>query len=197
MQMENRLIIISILSVVFLAACSCNQTQISSLEKKEQVKIEATKSIRIVGGAFQNTLNHKVKEGGLTNAANFCSTNARDLETKVSKTLPDGVTVRRITDKPRNMKNQATPEEQIVLDEIKLKLANGEKVDMLVKQKSANRYQVYKPIKMGGKCLNCHGNDNKRNSKAYEIISKKYPNDKAINYNFGDFRGAFLVELTK
>ena len=197
MQMKNRLIIFTILSAVFLTSCSNNQAQIISLEKKQEVKIEAIKAIKTVGGAFQNTLNHKVKEGGLTNAANFCSTNASDLEKKVSKTLSDGVTVRRITNKPRNIKNKASSEEEIVLDEIKSKLLNGEKVDMLVKQKSANGYQVYKPIKMSAKCLNCHGNVSKRNSEAYEIISNKYPNDKAINYDLGDFRGAFLVEISK
>lgn len=199
MQMNKKLIIFSVITVVLLTACSNNQIVKTndSMKKEEEIKQKAVKAIKTVGGAFMNTLNHKVKEGGLTNAANFCSTNAMDLEKEVSKTLDEGVTVRRITDKPRNIKNKASLEEQAVLEELKLKISNGEKIDMLVKQKSEKQYQVYKPIVMLGKCLHCHGINSKRNSKVYEIISKKYPNDKAIDYNLGDFRGAFLVEITK
>ncbi len=199
MQLINKLIIFSIFTAVLLSSCSNNQVvkAENSIQKEQEIKQKAMKAIKTVGGAFMNTLNHKVKEGGLTNAANFCSTNAMDLEKEVSRNLDEGVTVRRITDKARNIRNEASLEEQAVLEELKLKISNGEKVDILVKQKSEKKYQVYKPIIMLGKCLHCHGSSSKRNSEAYKIISKKYPNDKAINYEAGDFRGAFLVEIIR
>lgn len=197
MQIKNKLIILTLSSAFLLTACVNNQPKTTSIKDEQEIKLKAMKAIKTVGGAFQKTLNHKVKEGGLTNAANFCSTNATDLEKKVSKTLDSGVTVKRITAKPRNIKNSANVEQLVVLEELKTKLSNGEKVDMLVKQKSSNHYQVYKPIVMAGKCLNCHGDDTKRNSEAYNIISKKYPNDKAIDYSVGDLRGAFLVDIIK
>lgn len=199
MQTKMKLILTTISAALLFSACSSTQAQDTSKKMitEQELKLQAKKSIKTIGGAFMQTLNAKVKEGGLTNAATFCSTYTKVLYNKVSKNLDEGVTVRRITDKPRNQQNVASKEQLVVLEEIKSKLASGQKVDMIVKQKSSNHYQVYKPIVMAGKCLNCHGDDKTRNKEAYEIISKKYPNDKAINYKAGDFRGAFLVDIIK
>lgn len=194
----KKLLIVSSLSVTLLfTACSYNQAAVKPLDTKtkQEMQLKAMKAIKTVAGSLKSTLNTKVKEGGLAHAATFCSTNASSLAKEVSKTLDEGIKLKRITDKPRNLNSQASKEQLLVFDEIKSKLQNGEKIDMLVKQKSSNHYQVYKPILVSSKCLNCHGNNQKRNPEAYEIISKKYPNDKAIDYKSGDFRGAFLVDI--
>jgi hypothetical protein len=186
-------------TILLLTACSHNQVEKTSLTAKKQqaLKLEAKKAIKTVAGALQKTLNQKVKEGGLTNAATFCSTNAMHLAQEVSQTLPVGVKVRRVTDKPRNALNQANDEQLAILDEIKEKLSRGVDIDMLVKEKSSNHYQVYKPIKMVSKCLFCHGSQKVRNPNSYTIISQKYPDDKAIDYNLDDLRGMFLVDILK
>lgn len=194
----KKILFASICTGLLFTACS-NKAEVEPLDIKteQELKQEAMKAIKKVAGSLQNTLNIKIKEGGITNAATFCSTHATSLSKEVSKTLDKGVKLKRITDKPRNSMSQADAEQLKVFEEIKTKISNGEKVDMLVKQKSKNHYQVYKPIMMAANCLNCHGSDEKRNPQAYEIISKKYPNDKAINYKSGDFRGAFLVDIIK
>jgi len=199
MKTKKLLIATSLTTVLLFTACSYTQPKNNSIDVKteQEMKTKAMKAIKTVAGALQNTLTMKAKEGGLSNAATFCSTHATSLAKEVSKTLEEGVRLKRITDKPRNSMSQANDEQLAVFDEIKAKLASGEKIDMLVKQKSINHYQVYKPIMVGAKCLNCHGNDEKRNPQAYNVISKKYPNDKAINYKIGDFRGAFLVDIVK
>lgn len=194
----KKLLLLSSLSIALLfTACSNKELKIQSIDSKteQKIKLKAMKAIKTVAGALQNSLNTKAKEGGLPNAATFCSTHATSLAKEVSKTLDEGVKLKRITDKPRNINSQANAEELAVFEEIKSQLANGKKVDMLVKQKSLNHYQVYKPIIISEKCINCHGSNEKRNTEAYNIISKKYPNDKAINYKLGDFRGAFLVDI--
>ena len=199
MKTQKKLIISTLSIVLLFTACSINQTQVKPIDIKteQEMKLKAMKAIKTVAGSLQSTLKIKIKEGGLSNAATFCSTHASSLAKDVSKTLDKGVKLKRITDKPRNLNAQATKEQLEVFNEIKTKISNGEKIDMIVKQKATNHYQVYKPIIISGKCLNCHGNNEKRNSKAYKIISKKYPSDKAINYKVGDFRGAFLVDIIR
>jgi len=199
MKIKKLLILTSLSTALLFTACSTNQVDNNSidLQTQNEMKLKAMKAIKTVAGSLQKTLTQKAKEGGLTNAASFCSNHATSLAKNLSKTLDEGVKLKRITNKPRNPNAQASNEDLVVFDEIKTKLANGEKIDMIVKQKSPNHYQVYKPIMIGAKCLNCHGNDEKRNPQAYEIISKKYPNDKAIDYKLGDFRGAFLVDIIK
>lgn len=163
----------------------------------DEIKTEAINSIKKVAGALQSKLKEKMKNGGPVEAATFCSTNATALAKEVSKILPKGVKVKRITDKPRNINNQASKEQLAVLAEIKEKLNNKEKLGLIVKKKAENQYDVYKPIVIQNKCLTCHGSQDVRNEKAYDVISKKYPNDKAVNYKLGDLRGAFLVTIIK
>ncbi len=196
----NKLLFISTtIFTLLLSGCSLMQPKTATLDvsTQQELKQEASKAIKTVAGSLQKNLMSKVKEGGLSRAATFCSTHATSLAKEASKTLNKGVSLRRITDKPRNPMSQGTPEQLAVFEEIKNKMTKGEKVDMIVKQKSANHYQVYKPIKMAGACLNCHGDETKRQEKAYEIIAKKYPNDKAVNYKLNDFRGAFLVDIVR
>jgi len=50
---------------------------------------------------------------------------------------------------------------------------------------------------MGKACVKCHGDVKKMNKEAYGIILKRYPDDKAIGYKEGDFRGAFIAEIIK
>jgi len=192
MQIKNKLILSIMISSILFSTYTFAETK-----KEFEIKEEAEKAIRTVAGQVQLALYHKTKEGGSSKAATFCSKNAMPLAKAASKNLPKGIKVRRITNKPRNIKNKATPEQMKVLEEIESKLNNGEKIDMIVKQKSENHYQVYKPIKIMSKCLNCHGTDKTRDKEAYKIISKEYPNDKAMDYNLYDFRGAFLIDIIK
>lgn len=199
MQMKYKLLITTISAVFLLNTSSLAEEQVLQIDEKTkyEIKIQAEKAIRTVAGPVQMALYTKTKEGGSKNAAHFCSTNAMTLAKTASKNLPENTKVRRITDKPRNKINLANAEQLKVLNELKLRLDNGEKIDMLVKQKSPNHYQVYKPLKVMSKCLNCHGTEETRDKESYKIISENYPEDKAMNYNLYDFRGAFLVDIIK
>ena len=192
MHIGNKLIILSLSSALLFTSSFSKEIQI-----EQELKQDAKKAIKTVAGALQTALMQKIKEGGFTNASTFCSTNATSLAKGASKSLKEGIKLKRITDKPRNEMSQASAEDLVVFEEIKTKIANNQEVGMIVKQKSDNHYQVYKAIKIQKPCLNCHGDEKTRNKEAYEIISKKYPNDKAINYKLGDFRGVFLVDIVK
>ena len=170
-----------------------NAKELSEMDAKKIAK----EAIENVGGKLKHTLMQKVKTGGFANAADFCSTEAGKLAKEASKSLPNGVSVQRITNKPRNSLNKATLDHLKVLSSIDAELKKGNTPQMIVKKLSANHYQVYKPLIMAGKCLNCHGDNSTRNKEAYKIIQAKYPNDKAIGYKKGELRGAFLVDIKR
>lgn len=197
MKFKITMTILSTASLLLFSACAAKQSSSVNLDEKSEyeLKQKASKAIEKVAGSLQMRLYSKVKEGGFANAASFCSINASSMAKKTASMLPEGVRLKRITDKPRNSASQASTEQLIVFNEIKTQLKSNKKFDMLIKQKAPNHFQVYKPIKIMGACLQCHGTTQTRNEEAYEIIAKKYPNDKAINYKLYDFRGAFLVDI--
>ena len=170
--------------------------QANELNNQEAKKI-AIDAIKTVGGTLQHTLKTKVKQEGFASAADFCSLEASSLTQKSIATLPKGVSVKRVTKKPRNEKNLANEMQTKVLEEIETKMKSGTTPKLIIKKITTNHYQVYKPLIISKACLNCHGDNTTRNKDAYTIIAKHYPNDKAINYKLGELRGAFLVDIIK
>jgi hypothetical protein len=166
-----------------------------SPEEKKEIAQSAKKSIKIIGGGLLKEVKKNMKEGGPTQAAAFCAHNATDVAKNLSSTLDEGITVRRITNKPRNPKNiPANEYEQSILNMME---ETDRKKHPVVKKLSETHYQVYKPIRIKDKCLTCHGDNTTINNEAYKEIAKIYPNDKAIGYKKGEFRGAFLVDIVK
>jgi len=193
--MFKKNLVLSIIVSMFL------MNEYSFINAKELTEMEAKRiakqAIKNVGGKLKHTLMQKVKKGGFANAADFCATQANNIAKEASKTLPQGVRVQRITDKPRNSLNRATIEHLKVFSYIKEKMNQGRTPPMVVKKIGENHFQIYKPLIIDGKCLNCHGDSSSRNQEAYKVISAKYPNDKAIGYQKGEFRGAFLVDIKR
>ncbi len=190
-----------VLIVVLIGFLGCqsskNEASKPSVAELKEVKKKAKSAIMKVGGTLKKNLKKTMGAKGVVEAAKFCSLSAVPLAKKVSATLPEGVTVKRITLKPRNINNKANDEEMAVINELELSKKNGNMPKMVVKKLSSNHYQVYKPIVMGGVCLLCHGTSSVRDAGAYKEILKHYPKDEAVDYKMGDLRGAFLVNITK
>ena len=62
-----------------------------------------------------------------------------------------------------------------------------------------NEVLFYKSIRLGmPACLKCHGKpETDINSETLTVLKDKYPNDLAINYSIGDFRGAWKIVFQK
>ena len=191
--------IVLIVVLVGFLGCQSGKSEVSkpSASELKEVKKTAKSAIMKVGGTLKKNLQKEMKAKGAVGAAKFCSLSAVPLAKKVSMTLPEGVSVKRITSKARNMDNKANDEEMAILNELELAKSNGNMPKMVVKKISSNHYQVYKPIVMGGVCLLCHGTSSVRDAGAYKEILKHYPKDMAVDYKMGDLRGAFLVNITK
>lgn len=191
-------IFIASLLVAGFGGCAYKEdAQKQKIFSQEEIEQEAQKAIQLVGGTLLKALHNKIDADGIEKAASFCSLSANKLAKEASEKLPHGVTVKRITQKPRNSNSLPTGEHLAVLEQLQKCKDEGYVPSLLFKQKDEKHFYVYKPIMMQSLCLQCHGKDFRRDKKAYETILKHYPDDKAIGYGFGDFRGAFLVEIQK
>ena len=184
-----------IISTISILAIS--STLLSASSTKE-IKLEAKTAIMKMGKTLKMNMKKSMKKGGVVEAAKFCASRAAQLESDINKTYKDGVSVKRVTIKPRNQNNMASSDERIVLNTFEKLQKEGKALPkMIVKEISKNHYKVYKPMVMGGVCLKCHGNPKSMNKEVVSLIKEYYPNDKAMGYKKGDFRGAFVAEIIK
>ncbi len=56
-------------------------------------------------------------------------------------------------------------------------------------------FYFYRPLIMNGLCIQCHGNPGNMNTELVSFLHDKYPEDKALNYKEGDFRGLIRVKV--
>ena len=170
-----------------------------SAATNQEIMLEGKAAIMTMGKTLKSHMKQNMKAGGPVQAAQFCSQKAVKIEKDVNKTYKTGLHVKRISLKYRNPDNKPTADEAKVLEWIQKEYKAGKKIPpMIVKQVSKNEYKVYKPIFIDKNvCLTCHGDIQTRSKPAYKIIKEKYPNDKAVDYKKGDFRGAFVAEIIK
>jgi len=148
--------------------------------------------IKTLGGKLKKELQTK----GAVAALQYCNANAYELTKQVSDKYP-GITVKRISLKPRNPLNKPSSDEAVILKAMEDMQKVGVKPRKVVQKKDGKVY-VYKPLVIEKKaCLICHGDVAKNNPKLAKEIATLYPEDQATGYKMGDLRGAIVVEMPK
>ncbi len=184
---------------IILSVALITSSSLLIADSNKEIKQEAKIAIMKMGKALKTNMKKNLKAGGVLQAASFCLQNASEIEKKVNDSYPKGITVKRVSLKYRNPANKPSIDEEKVLKQIQSDVeAKKEIPKMIVKEVSKNSYKVYKPIFINKDvCLVCHGSKQVRDKEAYKLIKEKYPNDKAVDYKKGDFRGAFVVDIVK
>ncbi len=189
--MVKRIFFIGVVTAIFSLSLQATTNK--------EIKMEAKIAIMKLGKTLKSEVVKNMKANGPVGTAYFCYKNAEKLTKKVNMTFKKGVSVKRISLRNRDKNNYPSSKDEIaMLKKLTAQAKAGKKLPkMIVEKISNNHYKVYKPIFIKKKCLVCHGDAKHRSKEAYKIIKEKYPNDKAIGYKVGDFRGAFLVNIIK
>lgn len=191
MNIVKSIALISLSSAIILAA------PLDTQEKRVNRAIElGAKSSKILLKTLKTKMKKHMADGGVIGAFDFCSDEAYTLTESVNKTLPNGITTKRISLKYRNPANAPQEDEAKILESIEgLKKSNVVLPEYFIEQVDANKYKYYKPIVINDKaCLKCHGKPSK-NIDLRRAISNRYPIDKAKNYEMDDVRGAVVVTI--
>jgi hypothetical protein len=174
-----------LLFVGFLMITSCD----SSSEKSSYsvaYKSKGDSLSTISQQVLLSNVGREMKAGGPVQALEFCNVNASRIMDSLSKF--NSVKISRVTDKPRNKNNQANAFELDIMKD--LEASNS--FDTLVESKGA--YTYYKSINLGmTTCLKCHGSIEEISRSTSDMIKVRYPNDQAIGYKLGDYRGAWKI----
>ena len=157
---------------------------------------KGNRASKILLKTLKSNLKKSLKKGKIDEALKFCATNAAKLTGEVNNKLEKGVSVKRVSLKPRNPANEANSEEKKVLEALEILNKEHVKLPRFLIQEKENEYIYYKPLVIKkGLCLKCHGTN------IAPTLAKKikeyYPTDKATGYKMGDLRGAVVVTIKK
>jgi hypothetical protein len=193
---EKMKTILSINLLILILIISCGEkdreTQITESQKHEMRK-NASEFM----GQLKSVLINQMKSEGTLSAVAVCSDTAQILTNNFG--LKKGVYIKRVSFKNRNKNNVPDKFEETVLKQFEQlegesKLNSDTEHFEIVNENNHQYLRYMKPIKVGAPCLKCHGNEEKISTDVKELISEKYPDDKAVGYRIGDIRGAVSVK---
>lgn len=169
--------------------CDLDSHKELSFEEKGMKLAMATKSV------LAKNLIGKIQKSGTLAALNFCNVKASPLTDSLS--IVHKASIKRVSDKPRNLKNKANTEELKAISVFKKDLQlKKESVPILVE--NSKNVNFYYPIVTNGKCLQCHGDSEVAIQKdVLKQLNKQYPNDLATGYNVNEIRGIWSIVLNK
>ncbi len=178
-----------LLGIATLSACgNSSHRMISEEEKSSLVILGDSISTQMQNVLLQNVAG-AMQKGGTDYAVEFCNVAAIPLTDSLSNNMK--VYIQRLSDKNRNPVNAI----QTKTDHLAWEKIKSEKTDFIEQDKNGSVY-YYKPILMAmPTCVKCHGGKSDIAESTQNIISQKYPNDKAIGYEIGDLRGMWKIKL--
>lgn len=172
----------------------CQKEELNTKDIK--YKAELDNYAKIYMSELKSVLLQNMKSGGPLKAVNVCSDTAAELTSKFADKMK--IKLKRFSFLNRNMNNYPDLNEKEILLNFEELYAKNElnKESFIINESiiEGNRIITFaKPIFLEAPCLNCHGTEDQINSDVKEVLSRKYPEDKARNYKIGDLRGAISV----
>ena len=145
---------------------------------------------------MKTTMKQKLKEGGIISAAKFCVNNSKKTIEKFNQNLEKGISLKRVSLKNRNKDAYPLKEEINILKAFDLLESSAVYLPSITQVVGENKFKVYFPTTLSERtCKKCHGLEKNINPKVLRLIQHKYPNDKALNYEAGQVRGAVVVTV--
>ena len=163
----------------------------------------ARKAAQQLKGDLMKNLTAALAEGGAPQGVRVCAEIAPGIAAGLSK---DGMTVRRVTTRPRNPANAPDAWETAQLEGLAAAHARGQMPAEIAEvveaapagaaRGTARELRYLSPLTIAAPCLQCHGDPAGIDPAVKAALAETYPQDRATGYKAGDFRGAVSVRIT-
>lgn len=194
MNFKKKLVFMLGLAILLETVCTQNPL---SLEQENQIKIIGSKAASALMKNLKAHLLEALAAGNTAEAIEFCAAIALDLTQETANDLPEGLKIKRTTMRPRNPENAPDKHENDALAYFEAQIVKTdsppENYIQYLKEKSEYRY--YQPIIIHELCLKCHGEPDNIGEEVRHSLSENYPQDSAVGYKIGDFRGVVRVSI--
>ena len=132
-----------------------------------------------------------IQKKGTLHALQFCNEKAYKLTDSMATKF--NASIKRVSDKPRNLNNTANTEELNIIKGYKRIVSNKEEIKPVTKQ-VGNKTKFYYPIITNSMCLQCHGTPNTQiKPETLKELTLLYPTDKAQGYDVNQVRGIWSI----
>lgn len=186
---------------VWLSAAESSQDPVAKDMVSDEVPAEVIAGYQQVIKGFMESLKTELKSamkaGGPVNAISVCHLTAPQIAEQTASAHE--LSIHRVSLKSRNPDNGVEPGswQESVLQQFAADQAAGKDPAELVYAAvktidDAPHYVYMKAIPTAELCLHCHGSELKAEVQAK--IDELYPEDKAVGYQTGEIRGAFLIQ---
>ena len=156
---------------------------------RDQPQFDAASALLPFKQGLLQALKAGLEEGGPTNAMTACNLQAPGIAEANSI---DGLKVGRSSHKLRNPNNAPS---EWVTESMEIMLENAPNRTVYGSWSNSMRFYRYaEPIYVQPMCLPCHGEAISEEVSA--ILAELYPDDQAVGFKEGDFRGVFWLEYT-
>lgn len=182
----------SLIMFLFIFGCSNKQSEIDVSKYEKELSVHAQQYMK----ELKTVLVKNLKSGGPLQAVSVCSDTAQEMTKKYSD--KNGIQIKRVSFKNRNLSNTPDNFEKKAIqyfEELNSNNSLTKEINLieLIDEDDDNIVKFAKPILVDAPCLNCHGSEGQIAKEVLEVISAKYPNDKATGYKIGDLRGIISV----
>lgn len=147
---------------------------------------------------IRGELVRELERTGPVRAITVCKYSAPEITSNLSRQT--GMRVTRVSLRPRN-RALGEPDvwEQRVLLDFENRVSKGEKAETLeyhevVDEPAGRSFRYMKALPVAQPCLLCHGPIGQQSDGVKALLATEYPQDKAVDYNLGQVRGAVSIK---
>jgi hypothetical protein len=186
---------------LIISACGGQQVSDSEVTAEEIARVKAVGEVAAaeLAQTLKAALTEAMQEGGLEGAIRVCNVKAASLTESIAEQSESIESVKRTSFKYRNPANAPDSLEEAALRHFEETLQSTGELPAFHVQKfdagQATHFRYYQPLKVGGLCLACHGGTDVIAPAVAALLAQHYPNDRAVGYRVGDFRGVIRVSV--
>jgi hypothetical protein len=165
-----------------------------------EIRQLADRAIERIGYSIVAEVSSNVAKQGPEKALLVCHLKDVPKEGKVIPDMPRIVALKRTSLRLRDPANAPDEADLLALNKVRRSIANGVQPPRLLLQNvelpgGRKEMRAYRPVPVGKNCVACHGPAEDMSVELRDLIKKRYPEDEAIGYALGEWRGLIRVSI--
>ena len=183
-----------VLAVLWFAACD-GPRSMRSPQVDDAVVARAASAAALLREGLVQRLTGALDSAGPSGAIEVCAEQALPLSDSLARVA--GVSaIKRTSDRVRNPANAPDAGDREALERFRAELDAGRPLPQyFVEPAGADEARYYEPLRIMPLCVQCHGAVEDLDPEVRRMLAERYPEDRAVGYQEGDFRGLIRISI--